>query len=178
LFTRVDEGVCDDEKVSTPSTTLFDPPGAMWRPVSPDLVKARWISLTIFFIPVAVGGMVAAFWGQVWVFYLVGAWLVLFAWLAWLAVRQVRALAYAETDEDLLFRSGVLRRSISTVPYGRMQYVDVMVGPIERVFGLSSLTVNTAAAGAAVRIPGLPTAEAARLRDTLASSVQSEQVGL
>ena len=39
--------------------------------------------------------------------------------------RQVRAIGYAERDEDLLIRRGIFFQRIMVVPYGRMQYVDV-----------------------------------------------------
>ena len=48
-----------------------------------------------------------------------------------------------------------------------MQFVDVSAGPLERAFGLATVQLHTAAAASDARIPGLPPAEAARLRDRL-----------
>ncbi len=39
------------------------------------------------------------------------------------------AWGYAEREDDLLVRRGVLVRRVSVVPYGRMQYVDVTARP-------------------------------------------------
>jgi uncharacterized protein len=82
-------------------------------------------------------------------------------------VRAVLAWGYAERDRDLLVRHGLLIRRLSIVPYGRMQFVDVTAGPLERLFGLATVQLHTAAAASDARVPGLPPAEASRLRDRL-----------
>ena len=95
-----------------------------------------------------------------------------------IVVRSVRAWGYAERDEDLLVRHGLFLRKLSIVPYARMQFVDVTAGPMERMFGLATVTMHTAAAASDARIPGLPSAEAARLRDRLSSLGESRSEGL
>jgi membrane protein YdbS with pleckstrin-like domain len=90
-------------------------------------------------------------------------------WLAW---------GYAERDEDLLVRRGVLVRRTSVVPYGRMQYVDVTAGPLDRRLGLARVTLHTAAAASDASIPGLPAAEATRLRDRLAALGEARASGV
>ena len=66
--------------------------------------------------------------------------------LGWLLSRRVGAWGYAEREDDLLVRRGVLFRRLSVIPYGRMQYVDVTAGPFERAFGLATVRMHTAAA--------------------------------
>jgi membrane protein YdbS with pleckstrin-like domain len=97
---------------------------------------------------------------------------------ALVVMRSVRTWRYAERDDDLLVRHGLLMRKLSIVPYARMQFVDVTAGPLERMFGLATVTMHTAAAASDARIPGLPTAEAARLRDRLSSLGDSRSEGL
>jgi len=92
--------------------------------------------------------------------------------------RSVRSWAYAERDEDLLVRRGLFLRKLSIVPYARMQFVDVTVGPMERMFGLATVKMHTAAAASDAEVPGLPAAEAARLRDRLSSLGDSRSEGL
>jgi membrane protein YdbS with pleckstrin-like domain len=94
------------------------------------------------------------------------------------AGRRVRAWGYAERDEDLLVRRGVMFRRMSVIPYGRMQYVEVTAGPFERAFGLATVQMHTAAAASDARIPGLPAVEAARLRDQLTSLGEAHAMGL
>ncbi len=92
--------------------------------------------------------------------------------------RQFRAWGYAEREDDLVVRRGVLFRRTSVVPYGRMQFVDVTAGPFDRRLGLASVVLHTAAAASDAKIPGLATAEADRLRDRLAALGEARQAGL
>jgi len=92
--------------------------------------------------------------------------------------RRVRAWAYCERAEDLLVRRGVLITRLSVVPYGRMQFVDVVAGPIARSFGLATVRMHTAAAASDARIPGLEQAEADRLRDQLSALGEAKAAGL
>jgi membrane protein YdbS with pleckstrin-like domain len=93
-------------------------------------------------------------------------------------VRRARSWGYAERQDDLLVRRGLLVRRLSVIPYGRMQFVDVTAGPFERLFGLSTVRMHTAAAASDARIPGLAGDEAARLRDRLTALGEARAVGL
>jgi hypothetical protein len=59
-----------------------------------------------------------------------------------------------------------------------MQLVDVQAGPLDRRFGIARLQLHTAAATTDASIPGLPTAEAGRLRDQLAALGEARSAGL
>jgi membrane protein YdbS with pleckstrin-like domain len=92
--------------------------------------------------------------------------------------RRFAAWGYMERGDDLLVRRGVLVSRLSVVPYGRMQYIDVRAGPLERAFGLATVHMHTAAAATDARIPGLERDEAARLRDRLAELGEARAAGL
>jgi uncharacterized protein len=92
--------------------------------------------------------------------------------------RRVASWAFCERAEDLLVRRGVAVQRLSLVPYGRMQFVDVSSGPLERSLGLATLRLHTAAAASDARIPGLPRAEAERLRDQLSALGGAQAAGL
>ena len=94
------------------------------------------------------------------------------------AQRRVEAWAYCEREDDLLVRRGVMFTRLSVVPYGRMQFVDVTAGPVERSFGLATVRMHTAAAASDARIPGLSAADASRLRDQLAALGEAKAAGL
>jgi uncharacterized protein len=82
--------------------------------------------------------------------------------------RAYRAWAYRIDDKVLEIRNGLLFRHTRLLPLSRMQHVDIDRGPLERQFGLASLTLHTAGTHASsVRIPGLDADEAIRLRDHL-----------
>jgi len=155
-------------------------PGLTWRPVSPKLLVVRRIGLMASVVPLtvltatvalAVGGTsAAAVVALVWLLVLGLGWR--------LTAANYRAWGYAERDQDLLVRRGVLVRRLSVVPYGRMQFVDVTAGPLDRRLGIASVVMHTAAAASDARIPGLPAAEAARLRDRLAALGEARAAGL
>ena len=92
--------------------------------------------------------------------------------------RRYESWGYAEREDDLLVRRGVLFSRLSVVPYGRMQFIDVTAGPLERAFGLATVRLHTAAAATDARLPGLEREEAARLRDRLAELGESQAAGL
>ena len=92
--------------------------------------------------------------------------------------RRFRAWRYQERNEDLIVARGVMVQRLSVVPYGRMQFVEVTAGPVERLFKLSTVKLHTAAAASDARIPGLEQAEAARLRDRLTELGESMAAGM
>jgi hypothetical protein len=92
--------------------------------------------------------------------------------------RRYRAWGYAEREDDLLVRRGVMIRRLSVVPYGRMQFVDVTAGPVDRIFGLATVQLHTAASATDAKIPGLTTDEADRLRNRLAALGEARAAGL
>jgi membrane protein YdbS with pleckstrin-like domain len=99
--------------------------------------------------------------------------------LGWRLIgRNYQAWGYAERDADLLVVRGWLFRRMVVVPYGRMQFVDVSAGPLERRFDLATVQLHTAAAASDARIPGLTPDEAHRLRDTLARLGEARSAGL
>jgi uncharacterized protein len=158
---------------------VFDPAGIQWTPVSPRLAAVRLTGLAVVVAVLAVAVVVLA---------LVLGWPWLLAALlvpavtgvaGWITInRQVRAWGYAERADDLLIRRGVMFRELVVVPYGRMQFVDVKAGPLDRAFGVAQVQLHTASAATDARIPGLGAAEAARLRDRLASRGQARLAGL
>lgn len=99
-------------------------------------------------------------------------------WWFWISGRRWRAWGYAERDKDLVLRRGVLVRRLTIVPYGRMQFVDVTQGPLERILGVSTVVLNTAAAATDARIPMLKDEEAHRLRDQLTQLGETYAKGL
>ncbi|HEX6921294.1 MAG TPA: PH domain-containing protein [Actinomycetes bacterium] len=162
------------------SAEPFAPAGEPWVRVSRRLVTLRRLVLVAVAVPVAAAGVaVTASVAPPWVPVVVG--LLAVAALAWgwvLVGRAVGAWGYAERDEDLLVTRGILLRQLVVVPYGRMQFVDVTAGPLDRRFGLATVQLHTAAAATDARIPGLVPAEAARLRDRLAARGEAGSAGL
>jgi membrane protein YdbS with pleckstrin-like domain len=150
-----------------------------FRRVSPRFWAARQTVLAMVGVPLLVAALVVAF--------NVGATLgVLLFWgvVALLAVSwnvergRYRAWGYAEREDDLVVRRGLLFRRISVVPYGRMQFIDVTAGPVDRIFGLATVQLHTAAAATDARIPGLRLPDAEQLRDRLTQVGEARATGL
>lgn len=166
--------------MTSPTSALEPWPETVeWRPVSRDLIWVELISLASFMIFIFAG--LAVFWALTghWAFGLaLAAAVVLAGWRVAVIFRAVKAWGYAERDNDLLVRHGLLVRRLSIVPYARMQFVDVTAGPLERAFGLATVQLHTAAAASDARIPGLPPDEASRLRDRLTALGEDRAEGL
>ena len=79
-----------------------------------------------------------------------------------------RYSSYRFTEEGIQLRRGAIWRSQVAVSRSRIQHTDVSQGPIERIYGLATLTVHTAGNHyAAIALPGLDHAEALLARDFL-----------
>ena len=160
-------------------TEPFDPPGEPWVRVSPRLATVRRLGLVLGWLPLAVVAVTVLWVVHVWASLLAGLVAVAVLGWSWLVVgRTVRSWGYAERADDLLVTRGVLRRQLVVVPYGRMQFVDVTAGPLDRRFGLATVQLHTAAAATDATIPGLVPAEAARLRDRLAARGEATAAGI
>ena len=156
----------------------FDPQGVTWQRVSPRLTTARRTVLAATLLPVVVVAVVLAALLTWWIAPAAVLALALLSWQWWLVGRQVPAWGYAERDDDLLVVRGIMFRSLVVVPYGRLQFVDVEAGPVDRRFGIAKVQLHTASPGSDAAIPGLPPEEAARLRDRLAARGEARLAGL
>ena len=96
---------------------------------------------------------------------------VLVVWCIWWAAllpRRTRALGYSLRPNHLMARQGVLFRHVTSIPYGRIQYVDVDSGPLERAHHLVRLTIRTAGVTASkVTLYGIPAEHGQQLRQLL-----------
>ena len=155
------------------------PPATGWLSPSPRLWKMRCLEAGVVGALVTLlAGLIGAASGVVPALIAAGCALVVTAVALRFLRRRFRSWSYQERDEDLVVRRGVAFRRLSVVPYGRMQFVDVTAGPVERLFKLSTIKLHTAAAASDARIPGLEQHEAARLRDQLAALGEAKASGL
>lgn len=148
------------------------------NPVSPQLVLARYLGRLPW---VLLAGLVLTGLGVLvdpWFYLGAGLALLLVLWQLWLIPAQVRQLGWKETADELLITKGRLWHTFTVVPYGRIQYVDVTAGPVERALGLKALQLHTASSSSDATIPGLPAAEADALRDRLARRARERMSGL
>jgi membrane protein YdbS with pleckstrin-like domain len=160
---------------------LFAPPAYDWNRLSPKYLSLRRVGTVlgpamVSTVPAVLVGVLSGLWWISAILWSVAAAVVGFRlalsrrkWLSW---------GYVERADDLYITHGVLSRTLVAVPYGRMQLVEVTSGPLQRAFGLATVTLKTASPRTNAQIPGLLPAEAARLRDRLTELGEAQASGL
>ena len=87
-----------------------------------------------------------------------------------------RHRAFAVRTHDILYRSGWFTKTLHAVPFNRLQHAVIHRGPIDRKFGLASLTLHTAAFGSEdLTIHGLKQQEAEDLRAFIIEKIKPLQ---
>ena len=97
----------------------------------------------------------------------------------WAVVKPLIAVprcGYAVREKDILYRSGVLWRTVRVVPFSRVQHTRTDSGLLDRRFALANLTVFPAGAGGH-KIPGLGADTAENLRAYVSERIEAEKPG-
>jgi membrane protein YdbS with pleckstrin-like domain len=90
-------------------------------------------------------------------------------------LRRYQARGYQMGGDRLRVVRGLLFRSDTVVPFGRVQHIDVHQGPVERGYGLATLVLHTAGNhNASVRLPGLTHDDAVAMREHIRAHVKRE----
>lgn len=148
---------------------LFDGGGVDWSPIAPE-ARVVWTLaavgiaapvLALLVVVLAVTGGLAGLVGGLALSALV------LAVLRWLVVRRHRSWGYSVRDDELVLRRGLLVRRLTIVPIGRMQFIDIAQGPLDRWLGVTNLQLHTAAAASDAKVPMLSVDDAERLRAEL-----------
>jgi membrane protein YdbS with pleckstrin-like domain len=147
------------------------------HPVARGYVPAMYLTtLPWSVVPLVACVIVALFVPWVWI--AVGVLAVVLVWDLWLVPAQARNRGWAETPDELLIAKGMLWRTFTVVPYGRIQFVDVTAGPVERLFGVKRVKLHTASSTSDSEVVGLAAGEADALRDRLAEAARERMSGL
>lgn len=73
---------------------------------------------------------------------------------------------YAVRERDISYKEGVFWTRITTVPFCRVQHVELNEAPFSRLFELATLTIYTAGDSASdLKIKGLKKEEALRIKE-------------
>ncbi len=97
--------------------------------------------------------------------------------IALFPLRRYRARGFAMSDDRLRVVRGVLFHADVVVPFSRVQHIDVTQGPIERLFGLATLTLHTAGThNHSVALPGLAHEQATAMREEIRQHVKRESM--
>ncbi|WP_379923201.1 PH domain-containing protein [Erythrobacter sp. R86502] len=91
--------------------------------------------------------------------------------------RRYGARGYQINTDRLRVVRGLLFRSDTVVPFSRVQHIDVQQGPLERFFGIATLTLHTAGNhNASVSLPGLGEELAREMREMIRAHIRRETV--
>lgn len=81
---------------------------------------------------------------------------------------------YGLRTQDIIYKSGLIWRNETIVPFNRIQHVEITQGPLERKFGISKLKVFTAGGSQSdLVIPGLIDQEANRIKSFLIEKIKT-----
>ncbi|PCI02304.1 MAG: hypothetical protein COB81_05510 [Flavobacteriaceae bacterium] len=82
---------------------------------------------------------------------------------------------YAIRERDISYKEGVFWTSITTVPFCRIQHVELNEAPVSRLFKLATLNIYTAGDSASdLKIKGLKKEEALRIKEFITSHINGE----
>lgn len=163
-------------------------PEPQWVPAASGYLTVRFVhTISALALPILAGVALycaGAFFGGPEVLRIVG--LVVVAvfglWGLWWILttpRRTRALGYALESNHLMARRGIVFRSMSSMPYGRIQYVDMDSGPLERMCGVARLTVRTAGTTTGTMVLfGIPLNVAEELRADLVRRADERMAAL
>ena len=89
--------------------------------------------------------------------------------------RIYRRLGYAIDGRLLRTVRGWLFHADTIVPFVRVQHIDVVRGPVDKLFGTASLVVHTAGThNSLVTVPGLSPDRAAQIREAIRSEIRAD----
>ncbi|MEV2276981.1 PH domain-containing protein [Nocardiopsis sp. NPDC049922] len=86
---------------------------------------------------------------------------------------RYRVHRWEVTDTAVYTSSGWIWQEWRVAPMSRIQTVDTERGPLQRAFGLSSVTVTTASAAGPIEIAGLDHTVATEVADRLTETTQA-----
>lgn len=89
--------------------------------------------------------------------------------------RIYRRLGYAIDGRLLRTVRGWLFHTDTIVPFVRVQHIDVMRGPLDKMFGTATLVVHTAGThNSVVTLPGLSPERAAQIREAIRHEIRAD----
>lgn len=141
-----------------------------FHPLAPNALKARLLSSGLISGGFALLGMSIlppVFSGLWWlgVLIVLVATVLFFLGSRWLARKRFEWEGYALRSHDIIHRHGYFWRIQTTVPYARVQHVEIGQGPIAKRFGISTIRVFTAGgSNSDLNISGIIPEEANRIK--------------
>ena len=157
-----------------PSTRHID-----YIPIEAAYRTIRFIGWGIAVVVIAIGMNIAFWQADVPLLLWVGAsvtWLI-FGGIQFIVIARAHKFkGFALRRHDLTYRKGWLYKKEVTVPYKRIQHVDVKQGFIERQYDLAKLNLYTAGGNSSdLTVPGLRLADAQQFKSYILGVMRSDE---
>ena len=148
---------------SLPGTEELD-----WQPLHPNYKRRVRLQRVLILLALAVALSIGAFvlpFPRLPILLLSSLWVILAVVLLGWPTLSVPRKGYVVRDKDIVFRSGVIWRSVTAIPFNRIQHVETSNTPFDRRYDIATLQLFTAGgAGGDLRIDGLGRDTAEQLR--------------
>lgn len=110
-----------------------------------------------------------------WIMLVALIWLVLFTISIIYVFKSYHYEGFALREKDILYKSGIFFKSVTIIPFNRVQHCEIQQGPIERYFNLGSLLLYTAGGSSSdLIIKGLVYSKAQTLKEFITKNVSQE----
>ena len=145
--------------------------------IDKNYLKVILINVSFLFVPLLVGvflltGYIEDSFFSENVFYFYIAYIIILAWVLFIVFVGFSKRKYALRERDISYKSGIFFKKITTVPFSRIQHVEIDEGPISRLFKLSTLSVFTAGDSSDdLKVKGISKVEAMRIKDFITSQI-------
>lgn len=165
----------------TPVPQPLDDDGELTK-LHPNYSHALRVQATLTSIPFLVGALVleTVFKGEgLFPSGIIAGPVLLIALALIIRVPQTRynARGYQISADRLRVVRGLMFRFDTVVPFGRVQHIDVHQGPLDRFFGIATLTLHTAGShNASVSLPGLGEELAREMREEIRAHIRRESM--
>ena len=117
--------------------------------VDKSYLKVIFINFFLFFVPLFIGLVLADLFlfsddFKEFMIYIYPLFAVFFGFILVYLILGFSKRKYALREKDISYKCGLLVKKITTVPFSRIQHVEIDEKPVSRIFGLSALSVYTA----------------------------------
>lgn len=142
----------------------------------PNYIKVLRIVAILVSLPFLIGALILETTGMFFPgVFMVPATLIALLVILRVPLRRHMARGYAMSADRLRVVRGILFRADTVVPFGRVQHIDVNQGPLERYYGIATLTLHTAGShNASVNLPGLEQGLAREMREEIRQHIKRE----
>lgn len=145
--------------------------------IDKNYLKVILINIFLFFIPILVGLIFLITYNlnefiPEYTFYFYLVYVLILSWVLFISIIGFPKRKYAIREKDISYKSGVFFKKITTVPFSRIQHVEIDEGPLMRLFKIATLSVFTAGDSSDdLKVKGLKKEEAIRIKEFISSQI-------